>query len=648
MSQSRQLAAIMFTDIVGYTKLMGEDEQRAFELLKKNRAVQRPIIEKFNGRWLKEIGDGVLASFTTVSEAVYCAKAIQEACLKEHDLKLRIGIHLGEVVFEGDDVFGDGVNIASRLEPLAPVGGIIVSESVFRNVENKKDIDAEYVGEKELKNVKHPVKIFRIISEGQFNYGHKNHPSIHQQDSEKSIAVLPFVNMSSDPEQEYFSDGLTEEVITDLSQLDSLFVISRSSMMTFKGTAKNIKEIANEVNVRYVLEGSVRRAGNNLRITAQLIDAQKDIYLWAEKYNGSVDDIFDIQENVSKSIVESLGIQLADKKVSSSTYHQIHDATTLGYYMNARYEMLKLTESGLSKAVKIAEHGLEMVGENAVLYGTMSLANLYLHHYGFRVNTDQLEKAKSQANLSLTLDPKCVPALMVLGIFEFYIEYNKLKAASIFKKILEIDQHNPDALRWLASTYILLDSSDSARPISIRLLKLDPLTAETYGLRGWVEYYAGLIKESIPYYVKWLEMDPDAPFTQYACSLAYAVNNQIDKSVELLDSLVKKFPNSIYAKFASFFKHALKGNKTQALRYATQELRNHAESLDWLSSGMAFGYAFLKDYDETVKWCWVMLNQDLLTYRFYQNIEVFHTLQNHPGFQEFISEVKKRSEAVEI
>ena len=154
MSQSRQLAAIMFTDIVGYTALMGEDEQKAFELLKKNRSVQRPIIEKFNGRWLKEIGDGVLASFSTVSDAVYCAKEIQETCQNEPDLSLRIGIHLGEVVFEGNDVFGDGVNIASRLEPLAPVGGILVSESVHRNLGNKQGIDTLFVREESLKNVK--------------------------------------------------------------------------------------------------------------------------------------------------------------------------------------------------------------------------------------------------------------------------------------------------------------------------------------------------------------------------------------------------------------------------------------------------------------------------------------------------------------
>ena len=162
MSQSRQLAAIMFTDIVGYTALMGEDEQKAFELLKKNRSIQRPVIEKYNGKWLKEIGDGVLASFPTVSDAVYCAKEIQKICQTESDLNLRIGIHLGEVVFEGNDVFGDGVNIASRIEPLAPTGGILVSESVHKNLLNKKDVQSTFVAEEHLKNVKESVRVYQV------------------------------------------------------------------------------------------------------------------------------------------------------------------------------------------------------------------------------------------------------------------------------------------------------------------------------------------------------------------------------------------------------------------------------------------------------------------------------------------------------
>ncbi len=259
MSQSRQLAAIMFTDIVGYTALIGDDEQRAFEILNKNRKVQKPLIEQYGGRWIKEIGDGVLACFTTVSDAVNAAIKIQEACNLTKDFLLRIGIHHGEVVFEENDIFGDVVNIASRIQALAPIGGIWISESLHNNISNKREIKTKFVRAETLKNVKELVWIYEVLIEN-------NHPGEQvsfnlttvKTTPDKSIAVLPFVNMSSDPEQEFFSDGLTEEIISDLSRLEKLLVISRSSIMTLKGSNKKIKEIANDVNVRYILEGSVR------------------------------------------------------------------------------------------------------------------------------------------------------------------------------------------------------------------------------------------------------------------------------------------------------------------------------------------------------------------------------------------------------
>ncbi|HEY2727090.1 MAG TPA: adenylate/guanylate cyclase domain-containing protein, partial [Parafilimonas sp.] len=212
MAQTRQLAAIMFTDIVGYTALMGDDEKHAFNLLHKNRELQKPLISEFNGKWIKELGDGVLAIFQTVTNAVSCAIKIQLACASIPDLKLRIGIHLGEVVFEDDDVFGDGVNIASRLQALAPVGGIYISESVFRNIDNQKDMETEFVKEEILKNVKHPVKIYKLKKQELYTTFTSNDVALTQdkplkKEIEKSIAVLPFVNMSNDPEQEYFSDG---------------------------------------------------------------------------------------------------------------------------------------------------------------------------------------------------------------------------------------------------------------------------------------------------------------------------------------------------------------------------------------------------------------------------------------------------------
>lgn len=282
IAHNRKLAAIMFTDIVGYTALMGEDEDKAFQLLEKNRQLQKPIIEKFGGTCLKEIGDGILASFTTDSDAVYCAKEILDACSQIPELQLRIGIHEGEVTFEGDDVFGDGVNIASRLQTIAPADCIYISETVNRNIENKKEIETRFVRQETLKNVKHPIRIFQVFTAKNKRpipgprrnkiqliglgiilvltiiliwqlfpekFIKKSAVEIPLNNIEKSIAVLPFVDMSPDRDQEYFSDGISEEILNHLCKIKDLRVASRTSSFAFKGTQADIKEIGSSLKV---------------------------------------------------------------------------------------------------------------------------------------------------------------------------------------------------------------------------------------------------------------------------------------------------------------------------------------------------------------------------------------------------------------
>lgn len=277
MPQSRQLAAIMFTDIVSYTALMGRDEQKAFEILRKNRDLQKPLIEQYGGRWIKELGDGVLASFSTVTDAVQCAISIQQSCSDVADLKLRIGIHQAEVIFEDDDVFGDGVNIASRIQALAPIGGIWISESVYNNISNKRDINTKFIGAETLKNVREPFRIYEVIVNSKEHEQQKSSLTVQtliKSTSEKSIAVLPFVNMSNDPEQEYFSDGMAEEITNSLVNIQNLKVAGRMSSFQFKGIKGDLREVGEKLGVSTVLEGSIRKQGNRIRITAQLINVE--------------------------------------------------------------------------------------------------------------------------------------------------------------------------------------------------------------------------------------------------------------------------------------------------------------------------------------------------------------------------------------
>jgi class 3 adenylate cyclase len=319
MAQSRRLAAIMFTDIVGYTALMGKDEQKAFELLRSNRDIQKSLIKHYNGTWIKELGDGVLASFHTVTDAVFCAAAIHQACTTVEGLKLRIGIHLGEVIFENNDVFGDGVNIASRLQAMASIGSTWVSEAVYKNLVNKKEITSQFIKEEHLKNVTEPVKVYEItvkeiprflpeniktykqqsrtgsplkkttliisafillivLGVSYFIFIKKPPPQVEAGSATpgKSIAVLPFVNMSNDPTQEYFSDGITEDIIIQVSKISDLKVIP-AAVMQYKST-KNGEGDCEELKVATILEG-YSRTGNRVRVVAQLINAKTNEHL---------------------------------------------------------------------------------------------------------------------------------------------------------------------------------------------------------------------------------------------------------------------------------------------------------------------------------------------------------------------------------
>ncbi|HEY6436130.1 MAG TPA: adenylate/guanylate cyclase domain-containing protein, partial [Ignavibacteriaceae bacterium] len=333
-SSVRQLAAIMFTDIVGYTALMGNDEQKAFTILNKNRALQKPIIEQYHGRWIKELGDGVMTSFSTVSDAVNAAIKIQEACAISNDFQLRIGVHLGEVVFENEDVFGDGVNISARIQAIANPGCIYISEAVHNNVSNKKDIQTKFIKEVILKNVKEPVKVYEVITVN-------SEPIIPEKQkeniSQNSIAVLPFANMSSDPEQEFFSDGISEEIINMLAQVPGLKVAGRTSSFFFKGKNQDLRLIGEQLNVNHILEGSVRKSGNKLRITAQLIELVDGYHLYSEKFDRELEDIFDIQDEIALAILNAIKIKLLDTEKRNVLKRYTDNPEAYQLYMQGRF-----------------------------------------------------------------------------------------------------------------------------------------------------------------------------------------------------------------------------------------------------------------------------------------------------------------------
>jgi len=338
MTQTRRLAAILAADVAGYSRLIGADEGGTLDRLRAlRRELLDPKIAEHRGRLVKTTGDGLLVEFGSLVDALRCAVEVQSEMTGHNTgvppnkrIELRIGINVGDIVVEGGDIFGDGVNVAARLEGLAEPGGICVSARVQEDAAGKLDLAFEDIGEQQLKNIARPVRVFGAV------IGQKPVPEPALALPDKpSIAVLPFANMSGDAEQEYFADGMVEEIITALSRIRWLFVIARNSSFTYKGQAVDVKQVGRELGVRYVLEGSVRKAGNRVRITGQLIDATTGAHLWADRFDGSLEDVFDLQDKVASSVAGVIEPALQAAETARSANRPTTDLTAYDLYLRA-------------------------------------------------------------------------------------------------------------------------------------------------------------------------------------------------------------------------------------------------------------------------------------------------------------------------
>jgi len=366
MSQTRRLAAILAADVAGYSRLMGADEEGTLERLKALRSeLVDPKIAEHHGRLVKTTGDGLLVEFASVVDAVRCAVAVQQAMPERNAgvapdsrIELRIGINLGDVIVEGDDLYGDGVNIAARIEALADAGGVFVSNTVHDHVRDRLPFVFEDLGEQQVKNIAQPVRVYRVRDA---NSAGKSPapppPPVLPLPDKPSIAVLPFQNMSGDPEQEYFADGMVEEITTALSRIRWLFVIARNSSFTYKGQAVDVKQVGRELGVRYVLEGSVRKAGGRVRITAQLIEASDGAHLWADRFDGSLEDVFDLQDKVASSVAGVIEPALQAAEIARSASRPTSDLTAYDLYLRA-YPMFWVSAQ-VPEALQLLEQAIE-------------------------------------------------------------------------------------------------------------------------------------------------------------------------------------------------------------------------------------------------------------------------------------------------
>lgn len=663
MSQSRQLAAIMFTDIAGYTSLMEKDEKKAIELLKTNRDLQKSNIEKYRGRWIKEMGDGVLASFSTVTDAVMCAGAIQKAAENIPDLKLRIGIHLGEVVFENNDVFGDGVNIASRLQALAPVGGIFVSEAIYKNVINKKEISSEFIREEILKNVSASVKIYEVKVELNQNLQNESStnfkktsrvtpaarkkiglsigvvlavgflilyflflkpkqvsPTSNIASTEKSIAVLPFVNMSNDPQQEYFSDGLSEELINMFTKIPGLKVIGRTSSFAYKGKNEDLRTIGQKLGVQYLLEGSVRKSGNKIRITTQLIKTDDGTHLWSETFDKEMTDIFKVQDQISTSVSGALRLTLLapDKPLHQTNVNTdaYNDFLQGKYY----YEIY-----GLNSDQNAMKYFKEAIAKDS----TFSLPWTYLSMIIWRgttnANQPEFKEAKEASLRALELDPSS--GIATINIAELLDnEYDFQNALKKIEQALKLEPENPYVLRNAARFYTLLGRKDESITLGKKAMEIDPIqtTSLFYLIRAY--YYAEYYKEAYDLNKKY-NMFPVQNSDLVTTDLFLQMNSP-EESLKIIES----FADSLFQLYGKAIVNFKSGKKKDSNELLNQLIKKYPES----EYVIAAAYARTGMIDKAIDWlekAYKSRNRDLT----YLNVEpAFKDLRNNIRFQKLL------------
>jgi TolB-like protein len=478
MRLQRRLAA----DVVGYSRLMGADEAGTLARLKALRkGLVQPKIEARKGRIVKLMGDGLLAEFPSVVEAALCAAEIQQDMAgREPDLanesriRLRIGVNLGDVIDEGSDLYGDGVNVAARLEAMAEPGGICVSGTVVDHVGGKVGLDFEDRGAHRVKNIERPVRVYQVSLDGA---GDGGAPAFTLPDK-PSVAVLPFTNMSGDPEQEYFSDGITEDIITELSRFAFLFVIARNSSFVFRGQAVDVSEVGRKLGVRYVVEGSVRRSGNRVRVTAQLIDAATGNHVWAERYDRDLEDIFAVQDEVVQAIVATLARQVSAAEVERATRRPIADMAVYDLILRAQHHIGVWTNEDYVTARELLRRAVELDPNCAQAHGTLAWCLVFLTWFEGEVESP-LDAGIESAKRALRLDPQTVEAHAGLG-HAYLMRGEHEPALHHFETAVRLNPNNANTILHLGYCRVLMGDPAAGVREMHRSMRLNPYHPDWY------------------------------------------------------------------------------------------------------------------------------------------------------------------------
>jgi TolB-like protein/Tfp pilus assembly protein PilF len=626
----RRLAAIMFTDIVGYTALGQRNEALSLTLVEEQRKLIRPILSRHEGKEIKTIGDAFLVEFPNALDAVRCAYDIQRATREfnislpvEKKIHLRVGLHLGDVIESHGDISGDAVNLASRIEPLAEDGGVCLTRQVYDQVANKFELELSSLGAKALKNVREPVEVFKVAMpwEQAITGGAAPYPM-------NRIAVLPFANMSPDPNDEYLADSITDEIITTVSGISGLKVISRTSVMGYKGTTKKLKEIGKDLEVGSVLEGSFKKAGNKIRVTTQLIDVAGDEHLWAQNYDRNLDDVFEVQSDVAKQVADALRVRILTPEKTRIEKKPTESTTAYAFYLKGRYFQNRRRLEDVRKAVECFEQATKEDPDFALGYVGQADCYLWLRN---AIGTDlqaQLEKVRATLRKALNLDPALSEAHATMGNV-LMDEYKPVQAEMEYRKAIGLKSSYALAHQWHSWALMTQLRWDEALEEGERAMELDPLSPGMVTNLMHVCYHRNDFGRALDLAKKAAALDPDFPALHFLLTIIYGQMNKHEhtrREADIYAGLMKgTYP---YANLGAQALVAAAERDTETIRRLMPEFEAHYLEMGFSAYMLASGCFIVGDEEkgfEFLERSYATREADLMEIKNDQNLDNVRT-----------------------
>ena len=672
MSQSRQLAAIMFTDIVGYTSMMQVNEEKAVAVIKHYNSSLEKLVSQYNGRVVNYYGDGSLCIFPNATDAANCALDLQKELKEDPKVPLRIGLHIGEIFFENDKALGDGVNVASRVQSLGQENTILVSGEFYDKIKNNPSLSTVSLGRFDFKNVTTSLEIFAISNQGlavpqrskmegklKEKPGNKRiiiaasliillcaagfliyntlvKDKAETGSSDQSIAVLPFVDMSPAKDQEYFSDGMSEELLNHLSKIQGLKVISRTSSFSFKGKNVDVRKIGQNLGVANILEGSIRKSGNLIRITAQLIEVSKGTHLWSETYDREMKDVFALQDEISKMIVDILKIKLSGKQSSQLAGSFTKNTEAYEDYLKGRYHWNTRSDEGIKKAIGYFEDAIKKDSNYAAAYSGLADTYLTLYDYELMSFNESTSKAKAAAQRAITINEKLAEAHNSLAHIDLH-EWKWESAEQGFRRAITLDPTYILAHHWYALCLTAIGKTNEAVTQMEKARELDPLSGRINADLGMAYLSAGRYDEAIAQEQKTLELNPRSAGARWIRGMAYQQKKMFDSAIKSYQSALELSHNNPNFLAALGHVYASSGNTVAANKILdTLFAVNKQEPVSPFF--IALVYSGLNDTENALQWLEKAVEEKSGSVRY---LKMEPRLQNLRNEQRYITLMKK-------